>query len=171
MNSPPSSDETDIILLDLLQDEIPLISNPWELIAQKAGISQEEVLVRLNRLADTGVLRGIAPILESDMISPRVSTLIAVRVPEKDIQRVAALVNQYSEVSHNFRREHAYNLWFTLSSRSRDHIDTILAEIQSLTGIHPDDILDLVTEKKYKIDVRFPLRNKKDTGRQHDGRD
>ena len=157
MTDPVQTDETDLILLDLLQDEIPLVPNPWDIIADRAGISSGEVLDRLQRLERSGVLRGITPTLESGMASPVISTLIALRVPEEEIERVARFVNQYPEVSHNFRRDHAYNLWFTLASPSRRRIDTILAEVLSLTGVPPEDMFDLTTEKKYKIDVRFPI--------------
>ncbi len=161
------TDELDLLLLDLLQDEFPLVSHPWQIIAEKAGISEDEVLIRLRRLTDAGVLRGIAPTLESDTRGPMRSTLIALRVPEEEIHRVAAVVNRYSEVSHNFRREHQFNLWFTLASPSRERINNVLSEILSLTGVSQEDMLDLSTEKKYKIDVRFPILQK-NTGKRGD---
>jgi siroheme decarboxylase len=173
MKPPVQAGEIDVIdlqLLDILQDDIPLVSDPWQILAELAGISKEETLDRLKRLADTGVLRGIAPTLESDSISPMVSTLIACRVPEDEIEQIAAVVNRYPAVSHNFRREHAYNLWFTLVAPSRDRMNAILEEIRTITHISSDNMLDLTTEQKYKIDVRFPiLRNNKDTGRESDG--
>lgn len=160
MITPVSVDRTDLILLDFLQDDIPLEPNPWQILAQKVGLSEDETLARIQVLADKGVLRGIAPTLESGAIHPMVSTLVAFRVPDGDIERVAAVVNQYSEVSHNFRRNHLYNLWFTLAASSHERINEVIREICSLTGVQSNDVLNLFTEKKYKINVRFPLLSK-----------
>lgn len=169
MTSPVQTDETDLILLDLLQDEIPLVANPWDIIARKAGITQDEVLERLHRLMSAGVLRGIMPTIESDTMGPMVSTLIALKVPDEEIERVAGVVNRYQEVSHNFRRDHPYSLWFTLASPSGERIDTVLDEVLSLTGMNPDDMLNLTTEKKFKIDVRFPILRNHGEGGDADG--
>jgi hypothetical protein len=70
---------------------------------------------------------------------------------------VAELINQYPEVSHNFRRDHQYSLWFTLSAENEGAIEKILTGILTRTGFSRDECLDLPTVKKIKIDVRFPL--------------
>jgi DNA-binding Lrp family transcriptional regulator len=155
--SPVIPDNTDFTLLNTLQDDIPLVERPFEYIGRMVGISEDEVIQRLNRLSDAGLLRNIVPTLESDWAGPFVSTLIAIRVPDRDIARVALIVNGYHEVSHNFRRDNEYNLWFTLAAPSYTHIEKIIEDICHRTGISPDNILDLRTQKKYKIDVRFPI--------------
>jgi len=150
-------DSTDLLLLDLLQEDIPLVSSPWEVIGQRAGLSVAQVLDRLSRLSESGVLRGISPTLEFARQKGMVSTLIALRVPEDRIDEVARVVNRYSEISHNYRREHEYNLWFTIAARSQSRIDEIIGDILSQTGLGGDDLLNLPTERRYKIDVTFPL--------------
>lgn len=157
-------DDTDLHLLDLLQQDIPLVSEPWRNLGNQAGISTEEVLLRLNRLKDLGILRGITPTLESAKGARRSSTLIAVKVPEENIEAVAALVNQYDEVSHNFVRDHPYNLWFTLACLSPDRIALLIDEIQEKAGIDREDILDLTTLRKYKIHVTFPIMQREVRG-------
>jgi DNA-binding Lrp family transcriptional regulator len=71
------------------------------------------------------------------------------------MDEVAAIVSSYPEVSHNFRRDHYYSLWFTIAAGDGDGIQRVLDEILQRTGIPASDALDLPTVKKIKIDVRF----------------
>lgn len=150
-------EDTDLRLLDLLQQDIPLVPKPWEDLGRAVGISSEEVLERLTRLKDAGILRGIAPTLESEKGGRKVSTLVAVRVPGENIDTVAARINQYDEVSHNFLRDHPYNLWFTLACSTESELKSLLDEIQKETGIKSEDMLNLSTLQKFKIHVTFPI--------------
>jgi siroheme decarboxylase len=161
----PSTDQIDLILLNALQEDIPLVPRPWDNIGEEIGITGEEVLARLNRMANIGILRGIAPTLESAKRKAGVSTLIATQVPEEKITDIAALVNGYPEVSHNFRRKNEYNLWFTLAAESEARIDEIISDILNRTGIQLDATLNLKTVRRYKIDVKFPLLQTPDGGR------
>lgn len=150
-------DDMDLRILDTLQDDLPLVPDPWEVIGRAVGMSGEEVLKRVTRLADSGIIRGIVPTFESGKRGQMASTLIALRVPERRITEIAAVVNEYLEVSHNFRREHEYNLWFTIAAASSGRIDEIIREILEKTVIPPDAYLNLITIKRYKINVTFPF--------------
>jgi len=158
--NPLSIDQKDLILLNALQEDLPLVHNPWEIIGNQIGMTGEEVLTRIKLMEETGIFRGIFPTLESAKRGTIVSTLVAMRVQIDRISDVAAIVNEYPEVSHNFRRNHEFNLWFTLAANSPLRIDEIISEIVSRIGIHPDDMLNLKTERRFKIDVRFPLLSK-----------
>ena len=151
----PSPDPVDLKLLDLLQDEFPLSSSPWETIGEKIGMSGEDVLSRVRDLHSRGVIRSISPILETGRIGLLASTLVAMQVPGPDIPRVVAIINEYPQVSHNYEREHDYNVWFTLSTRDQDECTRLIREIIARTGVPPERVLDLVTLERYKIDVRF----------------
>lgn len=159
--TPISFDQQDLVLLNALQEDLPLVPNPWETIGSGIGIPGDEFLARLKIMAETGIIIGISPILEQRK-GTLVSTLIALRVPDEKIAGIASIVNEYPEVSHNFRRNHEYNLWFTLAAVSHNRIDEIVDEIISRTGVSPDDMLNLKTDRRYKIDVKFPLIRKSD---------
>jgi len=150
-------DQADLIILNALQSDFPLAPNPWEDIGRSIGISGEEVLRRVRQMKSLGIIRSISPTLESSKRKSRVSTLVALQVPNDRIEDVAAVVNEYSEVSHNFRREGEFNLWFTLAADSYEKIDRIVEEIMRKTGVEPDHLLDLTTIRAYKIDVTFPI--------------
>lgn len=157
MTPQKSVDKTDLMLLNALQHDLPLARNPWEIIGNQIGITEPEVLHRLNWMTESGILRGIAPVFESAKRGGVVSTLVALQVPEEKIASVAAIVNEYQEVSHNFGRQGDYNLWFTLAAVTESRIHEIIQEVLTRTGISPDAMLSLKTIRRYKIDVTFPL--------------
>jgi DNA-binding Lrp family transcriptional regulator len=151
------ADELDLRILDALQRDIPLVSRPWEMVAARLGIPEDVLLERLELLSREGIVRGISPIIESRPMGITAATLVALPVPDEHIREVADIINRYPEVSHNFRRDHRYSLWFTLSAKDEKTLYEVLQEILERTGFSRDDVLDLPTVKKIKIDVRFPL--------------
>lgn len=148
-------DRTDLALLECLQDDLPLVPRPWQAVAERLGITEDDLLGRLRRLTEAGIVRGISPVLESRPLGLSAATLVAFRVPEDRIDEVAALVSSCPEVSHNFRREDLYNLWFTITAKDRAAVDRVLRKILDTTGVSAADVLDLPTVRRIKIDVRF----------------
>lgn len=164
MNTRPTTDPLDLRILDALQQDIPLVSRPWEAVAARLGIPESVLLERLEKLSKEGIVRGISPIIESQPLGITAATLIALPVPQERIHEVAVVINGYPEVSHNFRRDHRYSLWFTLSAKNEPALGELLQEILEKTGFSRDEILDLPTVRKIKIDVRFSLGGIRDGG-------
>lgn len=155
MNTHFRPDATDRAILESLQDDLPLVSRPWKPIADRIGISESGILARMKRMEDLGIIRGISPVLESRPLGLHAATLVALRVPEERLEAVAAIVSSYPEVSHNFQRDHAWSLWFTLAAPDRAKLQEILDDILEKTGIAASDAIDLPTIHRIKIDVRF----------------
>ncbi len=147
-------DETDKLILNHIQLDFPLVTHPFQLIAEDIGISEEEVIERLGRLHDEGAVRKIGPIINRQSVGGT-STLVAVDVPEARIDEVAEYINEYSEVSHNYLRPDKYNIWFTVSAPNKERICTILDELKSKTGL---EFINLPTKRLFKIGVRFNIR-------------
>jgi len=164
MKNPVLPEITDLHILDALQDDVPLVSRPFAAIARRLGIPEQVLLERLRRLQDEGIVRGISPILESRHMGLFAATLIALHVPEDRVHEIAAIISSYPEVSHNFRRDHYYALWFTLSGKNEEAIQSVLAEILQRTGIPDTDALNLPTVKKLKVDVHFSFLNAEERG-------
>ena len=148
-------DETDLAILNALQDDLPLVSRPWKAIAERLGIAETDMISRMKTLKDTGIIRGISPVLESRSLGLHAATLVALHVPEQRLDEIAAVISSYQEVSHNFQRDHYYSLWFTITAQNEEGINSVLDEILKRTGIPASDVLNLPTIKKIKIDVRF----------------
>ena len=162
-----SPDPMDRRILQLVQDEFPLLPRVWDAVGTRLGIPAQEALLRVKRLQDKGFIRSIAPVLESTRVTTRASTLVGVRVPPVRLRNVAAIISTYPGVSHNYERRHDFNLWFTLSAPDTAVLDATLWEIREKTGLGADAFLDLPIRRKFKIDVRYTLDNNIRGGNRH----
>ncbi|MCG8403347.1 MAG: AsnC family transcriptional regulator [Firmicutes bacterium] len=147
-------DSTDRKILQIIQSDFPLVSRPYLAIAEAAGTTELEVMERIGRMQAGGVIRRLGGLFDSRKLG-YTGTLCALRVPPDDIERVAAIINQYNGVTHNYLRNHEYNLWFTMLAESDHKLDTMLGEIKEKTGI--THILDLPATKVFKVRVNFDL--------------
>lgn len=151
-------DETDRELLSIIQEEFPLVSGPWDDLAERLGVSYEDIVEKAKKLYELGVIRRIGPVLETDLVGLSARTLVLMKVPEDEVEEVGQIVSSFDTVTHNYLREHEYNLWFTLITSSQEKLRSSLEEILASTGIPESDILDLPVTKKHKINVRYTIR-------------
>jgi len=151
-------DEADKALLQTLQDDFPLTTRPWDALAERLGTTVEDVMVRIGRLKEEGVIRRIGPVLETDRVGLTARTLVLMKVPPGRMDEVAGIVSGFEEVTHNYERDHEYNLWFTLITPSQENLKDALASIIEATGVPEDDVLDLPVTERYKIGVRYVFR-------------
>ncbi len=150
-------DQTDKKILQLIQDNFPLVQEPWHEISNMLKIPEPELITRLKRLIEAGVVVKIGPIFDSSKIGLKAATLIAMKVPKSKVPNIAQIINQYGNVSHNYEREDEFNVWFTLSASSQKELAKTLDEIKQKTGIKDSDVLDLPTINRFKINVHFQL--------------
>ncbi len=139
-------------LLNEYQRDLPLTATPFADMAEGLGVDEATVLRLLNKLQEQGVISRVGPVFRPKRVG--VSTLAAMAVPEERLDMVAALVNGYGEVNHNYEREHEFNLWFVLTAPTREHLQQVLDEIAQRTGIA---VMDLPLRRPFHIDLGFPL--------------
>lgn len=147
-------DATDLELLDETQGGFPLAARPFAEIGSRLDLSEDEVLRRLRRLLDEGGLSRFGPILRSENLGGD-RTLAAIKVPAERFEEVTATVNAHDEVSHNYERAHAYNMWFVISSEDESDIARVVSEIEAETGL---TVINLPSLEEYKVDLRFNFR-------------
>lgn len=145
-------DSTDRKLLQMIQRQLPLSVEPYRDIAAELGIEEAEVLERIGRLREAKIIRRMGGFFDSRKLG-YIGTLCAIQVPEERIEEVAEVINSYITVSHNYLRDHQYNMWFTVLASSLDGVQQILGEIRARTGI--DHVMSLPAERVFKIKVRF----------------
>jgi len=116
------------------QGGFPVMEQPFRLVAADLGCSENKLLDNISHLLDTGMLSRFGPLYDAVKLGGGL-TLAAMSVPEEQFDRVTALVNEFPEVAHNYRREHELNMWFVLATESPDSIDTTLNRIEQLTGL------------------------------------
>ena len=146
-------DERDRQLINRLQHGLPLVRQPWQSVAQELGCAPGEVLDRLHALLEDGVLTRFGPMFAIERVGGAF-TLAALAVPEARFDAVAEQLNALPQVAHNYRREHAWNMWFVLACASPAELDATLSRIETLTGL---TVLNLPKEHTYHVGLHFPV--------------
>jgi len=150
-------DDLDRELLNAVQWDFPLDPRPYAVLGDRLGIPEPEVRERIQRIKDAGVLRQLSAIFDTRALG-YLSALIAAKVDPEHIDDAAAIINRHPGVSHNYKRNHAYNLWYTIAvppGESLDeHIDKLHRDSGSLVT------RKLPTLKLYKIGVKLDMTGK-----------
>lgn len=147
-------DDTDRAIINQIQSDFPITTRPFQTVAKLIGISEQEVIARIDHLKQKKIIRRIGGNFVPEKLG-FVSTLCAARVPEDRIDEFTAAVNRYPGVTHNYLRDNTYNVWFTFITSSVADIESNLAEIAETTGI--TDILNLPATKVFKIRAEFQV--------------
>lgn len=142
-------------ILNLIQNEFPLDDRPFLKIANKLNTTEEKVINTINKLKNKGYVRRIGGIFDSKKLG-YCSLLCAVKVPDERISEVAKLISDYKGVTHNYKRNNDYNLWFTVTAPSQEDIKNFLKDIKVCTGV--DEILELPAIDVFKIKAVFTLK-------------
>lgn len=148
---PEPLDATDKRIINALQGGFPLTDEPYRDVAVGLGIDEAELLRRLQIMLESKVLTRFGPMFQVERMGGAF-VLAAMKVPEDDFERVAALVNSLPEVAHNYRREHAFNMWFVLATETPAGIAAAIAELEGLTG-YP--VHAFPKEREYFVEMKL----------------
>jgi DNA-binding Lrp family transcriptional regulator len=147
-------DNTDKVILNRIQSNFPIDSHPYRVIARELGLEEPEVIQCVTRLKSSGIIRRIGGNFVPHQVG-FVSTLCAAKVPANKIDAFAKVVNRYTGVTHNYQRDHEFNIWFTFIAPSRQVIAKNLESISRETGV--ETILNLPATKVFKIRAEFKV--------------
>jgi len=147
-------DETDKKILNEIQTDFPITSRPFRELGKRLDLSEREVIESIKRLKDVGVIRRIGGNFQSRRLD-FTSTLCAAKVPKEKIEHFVEVVNHYPGVTHNYLRNHVYNIWFTFIAQDMAYIDDALRKISEETGA--SEILNLPAVNTFKIKVDFEV--------------
>ena len=150
----PEIDAVDRQIIDKLQGDFPLCERPYAVAAERLGIAEDELLVRLQRLLDARVLTRFGPMVQIERMGGAF-VLAALAVPEARYDEVAARVNALPQVAHNYRREHALNMWFVLATETPAGIAEALARIERDTGL---PVYAFPKEREYFVEMKLAAR-------------
>lgn len=147
-------DELDKSILNRIQTRFPLTTRPYDTIADELGTTEAEVLERVSRLKENGIIRRIGGNFVPGKVG-FVSTLCTARVPEDKLEVFAHTVNAFPGVTHNYIRENAFNVWFTFIAPSMEIVRENISRISESTGVK--SILNLPATHVFKIKAKFDL--------------
>lgn len=143
-------DSTSRVLLDRVQRSFPIVPDPYRALSEGLEISEEDVLERIGAFKQNKVIRQISAIFNTGALGYR-SSLVAMAVPQQDLDRAARIVNTYPGVSHNYLRPGNFNMWFTIAVPPGLSLEEVVYQLAAEAGNLPAMVLPAV--KKYKLAV------------------
>lgn len=146
-------------ILSRIQKKFPLVERPFKNIAGELGISEDEVIAILQQEKRDNIIRQTSAIFDTKRLGYR-SSLVAFKIPEEKIDAAVEIINSHPGISHNYERNHEFNIWFTLAvpPDSRLGIEKTLEILSKLT--EADDYIMLPTLKLFKISVKLNTTGK-----------
>lgn len=147
-------DNLDKEILNEIQWTFPLVPKPYSEMVKKFGISDEEIMKRIRGLKDTGVIRQLSAIFDTRKLGYK-SALVAMAIDPEKLDSVANQVNRHPGVSHNYERNHEYNLWFTLAVPPGSDLKAEIDKFSKLPGINKVRLLPTI--KLFKIGVKLEM--------------
>jgi DNA-binding Lrp family transcriptional regulator len=147
-------DEADRAILNRIQSDFPITSRPFLAVAREIGLAEQEVIDRVRRLKESGIIRRIGGNFVPGALG-YVSTLCSASVPPEKLALFTEAVNRHPGVTHNYLRENTFNVWFTFIAPSMAEIEANLRAISAETGIA--EILNLPATRVFKIRAQFEV--------------
>jgi len=161
MNAALPLDVIDSLIIDRLQGGFPLQPSPFASVAAGLGLSADSLCLRLQALLDRKVLTRFGPMYQVERMGGAF-VLAAMAVPEARFDAVAAQVNALPAVAHNYRREHDFNMWFVLATRTPGGIYDAMLEIEEQTGLR---VYDFPKLREYYVGMQFAVGGTAPVGR------
>jgi DNA-binding Lrp family transcriptional regulator len=150
----PSLSDIDRDLLNAVQWDFPLTARPFATLGERLGVPETEVRDRIERVKAAGVLRQLSAIFDTRALGYQ-SALVAAQIDPDRIDEAAATISEHPGVSHNYKRNHAYNLWYTLATPPGDDFDAHLDALHRASGATVTRKLPTLT--LYKIGVKLDM--------------
>ena len=147
-------DAVDREIIAKMQGDFPICVRPYAALATKIGITEDELLVRLGALLNDKVLTRFGPMYQIERMGGAF-VLAALAAPEERYDEVTALVNALPQVAHNYRREHALNMWFVLATETPAGIAEAVARIEADTGL---PVYAFPKEQEYFVEMKLEAR-------------
>jgi len=147
-------------LLFEMQNAFPMIERPFKVVAEKLNTTEEEVISLVQKLKNDKIIRQTSAIFDTKRLGYK-SSLVAFKVDEDKIDQAAEIINAHPGVSHNYLRNHDYNIWFTMAVApdSKLGLEKTIEILKERTGA--EDAIILPTLKMFKISVKMDTTGKR----------
>lgn len=144
-------DEIDRSIVNRLQEGLGLCERPYLEAAQRLGITEDDLLARLQRLLGTGVLTRVGPLFQIERMGGAF-TLAALHAGPDDYEHVAQVVNALPQVAHNYARTHELNMWFVIATETVAEIADVIATIERGTGCK---VFNFPKSREYFVELKL----------------
>ena len=146
-------DAVDRAIVNQLQGGFPVCERPYAEAATTLGLSEDELMQRLDILLEKGTLTRFGPMYHAERLGGAL-TLAAMKIPAADFERVTEIVNRFPEVAHNYAREHAFNMWFVLATEAPERIEAVIGEIEQAAGYR---VYNMPKLEEFYVGLRFEV--------------
>ncbi len=144
-------DDIDRALINDYQGGFPLSAEPYAEVGAALGIAPEDALARITRLLEDGILSRFGPMYHAEKMGGGL-TLAAMEVPEDDFERIAAIVNEFPEVAHNYARDHTFNMWFVIATETPGGVGETISSIEAATKL---TVHNMPKQEEFFVGLRF----------------
>lgn len=151
MDNSGKMDELDRAIVNELQGGFPICDRPFAEVAVRLRSTEQEVISRIGMLLEKGILSRFGPMYHAERMGGSLS-LVAMKIPQADFERVAEILNGMPEVAHNYARDHAFSMWFVLATETPREHAAALERIERETGYR---VYDMPKIKEYFVGLRF----------------
>ena len=144
-------DQLDKDIINALQEDFPVCDRPFKKIADNLGSDEDDIMQRVQRMLDDGLLTRFGPMYNAVNMGGALS-LCAMKVPTQRFDEVTEQVNAFPQVAHNYERDHEMNMWFVLATETESDIDETLSSIEEATGI---PVYNMPKQKEFFVGLHF----------------
>ena len=127
-------DNVDKTIINHLQKGFPVCETPFQVISEQLGLTEAELIKRLKKLLDEGILSRFGPMYHAEAMGGAV-TLAAMKVPEQHFDEIAGIINRFPEIAHNYQRNHTLNMWFVIATEKPEQIQQVILAIEKQTQL------------------------------------
>ena len=146
-------DSVDARIVNCLQEGLPVCPRPFDDVAALLDLSVDELLLRVQRLLDDGVLTRFGPMFNAESMGGALS-LCAMQVPADRYEDVAGQVNAFPEVAHNYERDHLLNMWFVIATERPEQVSAVIREVERATGCR---VYDMPKQEEFYIGLKLAV--------------
>ena len=146
-------DDLDRKIINVLQSGFPLSKEPYAEVAGQMGMDEAELICRLQRLLEDKTLSRFGPMYDAQKMGGAFS-LVAMKVPQQDFEKVTEVVNSYSEVAHNYQRDNVFNMWFVIATETPQKIAEVNRDIEQRSGLKTYNFPKLA---EYYVGLQLPV--------------
>ncbi len=144
-------DNIDRHIINTLQAGFPICDRPYQQVAIELGLTETQLLQRLQVLLDNGTLSRFGPLYHAELMGGALS-LAAVQAPPDQFDEIAALINAFPEVAHNYARNHALNMWFVVATETPEQLPQVIQAIEQQTGL---TVYNMPKIKEYFVGLKL----------------
>jgi len=144
-------DDIDRTIINHLQHGFPICDSPYQKIADELGLTESELIERLEKFLIDGILSRFGPMYHAEAMGGAL-TLAALQVPEQQFDEIVDIVNAFPEVAHNYARNHNLNMWFVIATETPERIVEVIQAIEDKTGF---PVFNLPKQKEYFVELKL----------------